>query len=209
VSETTTPLRLGVDPRFTDRERQPGLDLLRAPRHHRGGHLPPPPFSASNLPGRVDRFGWIGVDLFFVLSGYLIGGQLLARRSRAGGRPIDLRRFFFRPAAPLRIIPGLLLRHSCCFIAFCAVVARSTPEMSPPFGNLSCRCKTLVCMAATAFFPTAWSLCGRRPSSILISCPLMLILVSRWPRARFIIPWPHRSLAGSGWRTFLAMAEFG
>jgi hypothetical protein len=30
VGETTTPLRPGVDPRFTDRERQPGLDLLRA-----------------------------------------------------------------------------------------------------------------------------------------------------------------------------------
>ena len=30
VSEITTPLRLGVDPHFTDRERQPGLHLLRA-----------------------------------------------------------------------------------------------------------------------------------------------------------------------------------
>ena len=96
VSETTTPLRLGVDPRFTDRERQPGLDLLRALAiivvviYHSA-------LFGFKLPGRVDRFGWIGVDLFFVLSGYLIGGQLLA--PLAPSRPIDLWRFFARRRA--------------------------------------------------------------------------------------------------------------
>src|SRR2546430_3417637 len=101
VSETTTPLRLGVDPRFTDRKRQPGLDLLRALAiivvviYHAA-------LFGFKLPGRVDRFGWIGVDLFFVLSGYLIGGQLLAPLARS--RPIDLRRFFARRV--LRIIPA-------------------------------------------------------------------------------------------------------
>src|SRR5437868_13090846 len=100
VSETTSPLRLGVDPRFTDRERQPGLDLLRAFAilvvviYHAA-------LFGFKLPGRVDRFGWIGVDLFFVLSGYLIGGQLLAPHARS--RPIDLCRFFVRRA--LRMIP--------------------------------------------------------------------------------------------------------
>src|SRR3981081_374898 len=86
VSETTTPLRLGVDPRFTDRERQPGLDFLRALAivvvviYHAA-------LFGFKLPGRVDRFGWIGVDLFFVLSGYLIGGPLLAPSS--GGPRIN------------------------------------------------------------------------------------------------------------------------
>ena len=80
-SETIMPLPLGVDPRFTDRERQPGLDLLRALAiivvviYHAA-------LFGFKLPSRIDRFGWIGVDLFFVLSGYLIGGQLLAPLAR-------------------------------------------------------------------------------------------------------------------------------
>jgi peptidoglycan/LPS O-acetylase OafA/YrhL len=57
------------------RQRQPGLDLLRAMAivfvvvYHAG-------LFGFELPFRIQRFGWIGVDLFFVLSGYLIGGQL-------------------------------------------------------------------------------------------------------------------------------------
>ena len=75
-----------VDPRFTIRERQPGLDLLRALAvllvvcYHAGNF-------GLTLPHEAQRFGWVGVDLFFVLSGYLIGGQLLAPLSRGQPRP--------------------------------------------------------------------------------------------------------------------------
>src|SRR5439155_17035393 len=114
---------LEVDPRFTHRARQPGLDFLRALAiivvviYHAA-------LFGFKLPGRVDRFGWIGVDLFFVLSGYLIGGQLIAPLMR--GRPIDLRRFFARRA--LRIIPAY-----CVILAVYAFLPpwREYPEMSP------------------------------------------------------------------------------
>src|SRR5207245_2058045 len=116
-------LFLGIAPHFLDRERQPGLDLLRALAiivvviYHAA-------LFGFKLPGRVDRFGWIGVDLFFVLSGYLIGGQLLAPLAR--GRPIDLPRFFTRRA--LRILPAYLI-----ILAVYAFLPswREYPDMSP------------------------------------------------------------------------------
>ena len=52
------------------------------------------------LPG-----GFIGVDVFFVLSGYLIGSLLLVEATEEGG--IDLRRFVVRRAG--RLVPAMLL----------------------------------------------------------------------------------------------------
>src|SRR5881392_590068 len=199
VSETTTPLRLGVDPRFTDRERQPGLDLLRALAiivvviYHAA-------LFGFKLPGRVDRFGWIGVDLFFVLSGYLIGGQLLAPLAR--GRPIDLRRFFARRA--FRIIPAYF-----GILAVYAVLPswREYPEMSPVW-KFVISVQNIGLHGGTAF-SHAWSLAVEDQFYLLL--PLILILVSLWPRARFIIPCVI-VLGGIALRAFLArqnLAETG
>jgi peptidoglycan/LPS O-acetylase OafA/YrhL len=49
--------------------------------------------------------GWFGVDIFFVLSGYLITGLLLKELSTTG--TIELRRFWVRRAA--RLYPALIL----------------------------------------------------------------------------------------------------
>jgi peptidoglycan/LPS O-acetylase OafA/YrhL len=55
--------------------------------------------------GPLAAVGWIGVDLFFVLSGFLIGSQLL-KPYRAGTRP-SLREFYRRRA--YRILPAYLV----------------------------------------------------------------------------------------------------
>jgi len=94
-----------------------GLDTLRAlaialvlMSHYNG-------FAAQgSVFGIIGEVGWAGVDLFFVLSGYLIGNQLLAPAAR--GESLSLKTFFARRL--LRTLPNyyvvlavyLLLPHS-------------------------------------------------------------------------------------------------
>jgi len=62
-------------------------------------------FGFGELLPHIVKFGWSGVDLFFVLSGYLIGGQLLRRV--ASGKEIHIRDFYVQRF--LRIMPAYWL----------------------------------------------------------------------------------------------------
>ena len=66
--------------------------------------------------------GWIGVDLFFVLSGFLIARGLIRRFDESGG--FSLRRYFARRA--LRILPAY---YAILFIASAGLIPffRSPP----------------------------------------------------------------------------------
>ncbi|MEP7015409.1 MAG: acyltransferase [Verrucomicrobiota bacterium] len=167
---------LGVDPRFANRERQPGLDLLRALAiivvviYHAG-------IFGFTLPGRVHRFGWIGVDLFFVLSGYLIGGQLLAPLAR--GQRIHFGRFFARRA--LRILPAYFVILA---IYFFLPWLREFPEISP-WWKFIISVQNIALHGGTAF-SHAWSLAIEDQFYLLL--PLILLLVNSRPRLGRIIP---------------------
>jgi peptidoglycan/LPS O-acetylase OafA/YrhL len=199
-SETETPLRLAVDPRFQNRERQPGLDLLRALAiivvviYHAG-------IMGFPLPGRVHRFGWIGVDLFFVLSGYLIGGQLLAPLAR--GQRINLGRFFARRA--LRILPAYLVILT---IYVFLPSWREYPEMSSIWKFLI-SVQNIGLHGGTAF-SHAWSLAVE--DQFYLCLPFILLFVNRWRRAAMIVPCVI-VLGGIALRAFLAhenpAADFG
>ena len=207
MSETATPVgsktrrgELGVDPRFQNRERQPGLDLLRALAiivvviYHAA-------LFGFKLPGRVDRFGWIGVDLFFVLSGYLIGGQLLTPLAR--GQRINLSRFFARRA--LRIVPAYFVVLA---IYFLLPSWREYSEISQPLWKFLLSVQNIALHGGTAF-SHAWSLAVE--DQFYLCLPFILLFVSRCPRAAMIIPCVI-VLGGVALRTFLAyqnLAETG
>jgi peptidoglycan/LPS O-acetylase OafA/YrhL len=198
VSETTTPLRsqtrrgeLGIDPRFQDRERQPGLDLLRALAiivvviYHAG-------IMGFPMPGRVHRWGWIGVDLFFVLSGYLIGGQLLAPLAR--DQSINLGRFFARRA--LRIMPAYFVILA---IYIFLPSWREYPEMTL-WWKFVVSVQNIGLHGGTAF-SHAWSLAVE--DQFYLALPFVLLFVNRWPRAALIVPCLI-VCGGIALRTFLA-----
>ena len=77
-----------------------GLAILAVLLFHFGSlYLPPNPTFADRLLMSVFRFGWTGVDLFFVLSGFLITGILIDTREASNYfRAFYARRF-------LRIFP--------------------------------------------------------------------------------------------------------
>ena len=66
---------------------------------------------------RIVNRGLLGVDVFFVLSGFLIGSMLL-REHAAGGR-IGFRRFYFRRA--MRILPA----YYFSLAVYCAVIGKN------------------------------------------------------------------------------------
>ena len=166
-----------VDPRFQDRERQPGLDLLRALAivvvviYHAG-------IMGFPAPGRVHRWGWIGVDLFFVLSGYLIGGQLLSPLAR--DRSIDLKRFFARRV--FRIMPAYFVVLAVYFLL---PSWREFPEMAQPLWKFLLSIQNVALHGGTAF-SHAWSLAVE--DQFYLALPFILLFVNRWPRAALIVP---------------------
>ena len=101
LDATRTVKPAGVEKR---RQHYPGLDGLRGAAilavflsHYSGGHTNGN--AAAHLFAGVLDAGWIGVDLFFVLSGFLITGILLD----TADEPRKVRNFYARRA--LRIFP--------------------------------------------------------------------------------------------------------
>jgi peptidoglycan/LPS O-acetylase OafA/YrhL len=80
-----------------------------------GRHHPLQPSSSGILQPLVapwKNFGWSGVDFFFVLSGFLIGGLLFRELKQQGA--LDIKRFIIRRG--LKIWPGYLLLVLAAFM---------------------------------------------------------------------------------------------
>jgi len=154
----------------TSSSREPGLDLMRAIAilwvmlWHIHWVLHP-----GILTG-IGNYGWMGVDVFFVLSGYLIGSQLLRPYPR-DSRP-SLSGFYMRRA--FRVLPAYLTVLLLYFIGI-----REAPRLSPVWQFLTFTENYRIDYAHDQAFSHIWSLCVEEHFYLVL--PLLVLLLMRKP----------------------------
>ena len=159
--------------------RLPGLDLLRAMAivwvmlFHAwivGGFSYPFQYIAD--------YGWMGVDLFFVLSGYLIGHQLLKPLRR--GEPLRWISFYARRA--YRILPAYLVVLA---VYVWLPSWREAQGMQPVWQFLTFTLNLLIDYPQHPAFSHAWSLCVEEQFYLLF--PLLAWCLTRRPSLRVTV----------------------
>lgn len=118
--------------------------------------------------GWASEVGWVGVDLFFVLSGYLIGNQLFAGIAR--GQSLSLKFFYARRA--LRTWPAFWVVLAAYFL-FPAAMGGKEP---PPLWQFLSFTQNIQLRPGTAF-SHAWSLCIEEQFYFVL--PLVVLLALR------------------------------
>ena len=178
------------------RSRNPGLDTLRATAialvfmyHYEIFVSRAPTF------GWLSDVGWVGVDLFFVLSGYLIANQLFAGMAR--GESLSLPRFYARRA--LRTLPVFWLVLAA-YALFPAALGGRTP---PPWWRFLTFTQNIGLEPGTAF-SHAWSLCIEEQFYLVLPAVLALGAVFARARARGVT-----RVRAPGWALMGALVAFG
>ena len=157
-----------------------GPDLLRglAILLVAGTHMSNPDLPDAFMQSAI-RFGWLGVDIFFVLSGYLIGTELL-KPVVAGDAP-DLRVFYIKRG--LRILPVFWLVLAA-YVAF--PVLREYETMAPAWRFLTFTFNFGLDLRAAHTFSHAWSLCVEE--HFYLALPFLILGLRLVPR-RLRRPW--------------------
>lgn len=120
----------------------------------------------------LSRYGWMGVDLFFVLSGFLIGTQVLTPLAR--GHKLSYGDFYLRRA--FRILPAYwaVLLLYLLWPAF-----REAPGMEPWWKFFTFTVNLNIDYARNTAFSHAWSLCVEEHFYWLF--PLLAVAMLRRP----------------------------
>lgn len=116
--------------------------------------------------GWLGEIGWVGVDLFFALSGYLIGNQIFA--AMRSGRGFSLRHFYARRL--LRTLPNYYVVLALYFLW---PWFRNGAELPPLWKFLSFT-QNLNLNPGTAF-SHAWSLCIEEQFYVLLPAAALLL----------------------------------
>ncbi|WP_462245383.1 acyltransferase family protein [Ferruginibacter sp.] len=119
------------------------------------------------LPG-VASFGWTGVDLFFVLSGFLISSELFAQIKQ--GQNISFKYFFLKRF--FRIIPAFLATVG---LYFYFPFFREKESLPPLWKVLTFTQNLGLNLEDFGTFSHAWSLCVEEHFYLIL--PLILILL--------------------------------
>ena len=146
-----------------------GLDHLRTLAitlvlvYHYGRIFPHPEWTNT-----YSKFGWTGVDLFFVLSGYLIASQLFA--TMANGQKIAIRTFYLKRF--FRIFPAYLL---VVILYFSFPFIREREALSPLWKYLTFTQNLGLDLRTHGTFSHAWSLCIEEQFYLIF--PLIILLL--------------------------------
>ncbi|MCW3085289.1 MAG: Acyltransferase [Bacteroidetes bacterium] len=126
----------------------------------------------------ISDFGWTGVDLFFVLSGYLIGSQLfkpIAEEQSISVSAFYLKRFF-------RIVPA----YAVVLLLYFLIPAFPEKEgMAPLWKFLTFTMNFGLDFQNAGAFSHAWSLCIEEQFYLLF--PIIVILLSKLKAGNKII----------------------
>ncbi len=156
-------------------QRAIGPDLLRAlaillvAGTHMSNPDLPDAFATTIVP-----FGWLGVDIFFVLSGYLIGTELL--KPIEAGRAPDLRVFYLKRA--LRILPVFWLVLAVYALA---PGLREGATMAPTWRFLTFTLNFGLDIRTMRSFSHAWSLCVEEHFYLVLPVVILLLRRARRP----------------------------
>lgn len=189
-----------------DKPKFHGLDHLRALAiglvffsHYRQGMFGQPEWTKE-----VGRFGWTGVDLFFVLSGFLIASQLFASIRETG--TFSFREFFFRRF--FRIVPVYLVALA---IYFFVPAFRERAGLAPAWKFLTFTLNFGQDLRVAGAFSHAWSLCVEEHFYLVLPLLSLLLLRLGWFRkAWWLLPLLFAlglALRTHSWEEFHAAAQ--
>ena len=158
-----------------------GLDHLRTLAilfvflYHYSHLFPHPAWTAP-----IGKFGWTGVDLFFVLSGYLISSQLFEMIK--AGKQISFPVFFIKRF--FRIIPayGVVLS-----IYFCIPYAREWESLAPFWKYISFTQNLGLDLRTQRTFSHAWSLCIEEQFYLVLPITLIGLVYFRTIKKAFLL----------------------
>ena len=117
----------------------------------------------------IGLFGWTGVDLFFVLSGYLIGNQLMQQLKTR--QTIGFSTFYLNRA--LRIFPAYFV---VVLLYFAFPVIRERDGIAPWWQFLTFTQNFDLDFGNEATFSHAWSLCIEEQFYLLLPVSLALVM---------------------------------